>query len=345
MPPRGEAEPLQPFVDRPIDATVAALAKADLHVHAEADARLDRVLARRDQTAPTDWRARAAAAIVETPPGEPRLQRWGSDRCRSSDVVDALDADPELFLERIVDLLLEGAADGAVLIEARFGRATVLRPDFMPLFRAAEQRVRERFPGFRAEAVISGLFPRTRPDPHVDPLLNACVRLAKQGLAGVDFIPQPYTSEADWRAVYAWAERLAAAGLGITAHAGEFSSANIAAALRVPGVTRLGHAVYAAGDARLLAELAERRIVVECSLTCNVVLGAVPSYADHPIQVFKDARVPVAICTDDPVRVATTIGREYAIARRLGLSEQDLRDVTQTALAAAFGNAEQTRAG
>lgn len=334
-----EAETVQPFADVPMDAAIAALPKADLHVHAETDARLDRVLARRSGNTPSDWRARAARAVQETPPGEARLLRWGHDHCRTPAAVDALDAEPELFVERVADLLLEGAADGAVLVEARFGSATVLRPDFMTLFRAAERSVRERFPDFRAEAVISGLFPRTRPDPGVDARLEACLRAAREGLAGVDFIPQPYASEAGWSAVYAWAERLAAAGLGITAHAGEFSTANLDAALGVPGLTRLGHAVYTAYHSPLVAQLAERRIVVECSLSCNVILGAVEAYSAHPIRTFVDAGVPIVLCTDDPVRIVTTIGREYAIAQRLGFSEHELLGFTNVALGAAFGHA------
>ena len=137
--------------------------------------------------------------MAETAPGEARLQRWDWDYCRPSAEVDALDADPELFVERIADLLVEAAADGAVLAEVRFGRATVLRPDFLALFRSAEQRIRDRFPAFRATAVIAGVFPRSAPNVAGDPVLDACMRAARDGLAGVDFIPQPFSREADWR--------------------------------------------------------------------------------------------------------------------------------------------------
>ncbi len=144
--------------------------------------------------------------MAETAPGEARLQRWDWDYCRPSAEVDALDADPELFVERIADLLVEAAADGAVLAEVRFGRATVLRPDFLALFRSAEQRIRDRFPAFRATAVIAGVFPRSAPNVAGDPVLDACMRAARDGLAGVDFIPQPFSREADWRGVYTWAD-------------------------------------------------------------------------------------------------------------------------------------------
>ncbi|CAN5565513.1 hypothetical protein BH10CHL1_BH10CHL1_07370 [soil metagenome] len=100
------------------------------------------------------------------------------------------------------------------------------------------------------------------------------------------------------------------------------STANLAAALQVPGLTRIGHATHAVHDAHLLDLLAKSQVTVECPLTCNVVLGATPSYAEHPIHRFIAEGIPVVLCTDDPVQVCTTIGREYAIAHALGASQQ-----------------------
>ena len=308
---------------------VATLPKADLHVHAEADARLDRVLARRQGRPSSDWKHWVECLRTETPPGLPRLERMGSDRCHDQSEVDALDAVPENFVARIVDVLTEGAADGAALIEIRFGRPTLARPDFMTLFREAERRVQEQYPRLRAEAVISGLWP-PRHDPDGE-LLRSCVAAARDGLAGIDLIPIPYDAEADWTSVDRWVASAAHAGLGVTAHVGEFSRANLTAALRLPGLQRLGHAVYAAADASLLEQVAQSGATVECALTCNVVLGAVPSYEAHPIRRFVEHGIPVALGTDDPVRVGTTIGREYATAAALGFAPADLLAFTRNA--------------
>lgn len=325
---------LRPSANLPMPGPVARLPKADLHVHAEADARLDRVLARRGGRSPYDWSHWVARLHTETPPGLARLERMGVDRCRDQLAVDALDAVPENFVARIVDLLTDGAEDGAVLVEVRFGRPTLGRPDFMDLFREAEGRVQQQYPSLRAEAVISGLWP-----PQHDPdgrLLRSCVAAARDGLAGIDLIPVPYDAEADWAPVGRWAARAADAGLGVTAHVGEFSPANVAAALRLPGLRRLGHAVYAATDAHLLDQLVQRGVTVECALTCNVVLGAVPSYEAHPIRRFVSCGIPVALATDDPVRVGTTIGREYAVAAALGFAPAELLAFTRNAIGAAF---------
>jgi adenosine deaminase len=325
---------VEPLTEISIPPLIRALPKADLHLHAETEARLDRILARRAGRRPYDWRSWAQQLLAETPPGMPRLTRMAADRRADAALVETLDADPDLFAARIVDILEEGAADGAVLIEVLFGAQTVLRPDLMRCFRQAERHVQQRYPSLRAEALIAATQPASA--GWIDQLLPACLAMAQEGLAGIHIIPEPYDTEADWRPVYRWAERAAAAGLGIAAHAGEFSPANIAAALRVPGLTRIGHAVYAAYDPGLLEELARSGVTVECNLSCNVILGAVQSYADHPVHQFVRHAIPVTLNTDDPVRVWTTIGREYAIGATLGFTPEELLSFTRNAIHAAF---------
>jgi adenosine deaminase len=104
----------------------------------------------------------------------------------------------------------------------------------------------------------------------------------------------------------------------------------------VPGLTRLGHAVYAAHNPWLLEQVARSGVTVECSLSCNVVLGATDTYEDHPIRKFVTSGISVTLSTDDPVRVATTIGREYAIAAILGFTADNLRGFTRNGVRASF---------
>jgi adenosine deaminase len=187
------------------------------------------------------------------------------------------DASPENIVARVEDLLEEAAADGAVLAEVRCGNETVLRPGFMELFREAEQRVRQRHLSLHAEAVVPLML--WYPPERLRVVLDACLRAACEGLAGIDLLYRPYDTEASpevWASAYRCAERAAECGLGITIHAGEVSPANLGAALRVPGLTRVGHAVYAARAPALLERLAVSGVTVECPLSCNVVLGAVP---------------------------------------------------------------------
>jgi adenosine deaminase len=271
---------------------------------------------------------------LEEPPGMPRLIRWATDRIRSDAEVDALDADPENFTARIEDVLDEAASDTAIYVEVRFGANTIARPDFMPRFREAERRTKLRWPRLRAEALISGLTPATLARwERVPPLSLAA---ARDGLAGTDLTPDPYDAEADWTGVADCTARAADAGLGVTVHAGEFSQANIAQAVALPGVSRLGHAVFAVADNRLLDAVARSGVTLECCLSCNVLLGGAASYAEHPIRQFVAPGIPVALNADDPQHVCTTIGREYAIAATMGFSLADLLALTRAAVQASF---------
>ena len=135
---------------------------------------------------------------------------------------------------------------------------------------------------------------------------------------------------------------VAEADLGCSVHAGEHAGPeSIRAALALPGVVRVSHGVRAVEDPALVAELVERGIVLEVCPTSNVVLGVFPTYEDHPLGALRAAGVPITLGSDDPPYFGTTIGREYELAyERLGCSLDDLRDITETALDAAFAGRE-----
>jgi adenosine deaminase len=120
--------------------------------------------------------------------------------------------------------------------------------------------------------------------------------------------------------------------------------ANLEAALEMPGLKRLGHGVHGAYDERLMELLAASGATLEFSLTSNVVLGAVPSYEAHPIRRFIEYGIPVTLNTDLPVHVCTTIGREYAIAAKLGFSPGELLGFTRHAIQASFTSPERRTA-
>src|SRR5437868_479258 len=111
---------LEPLEDIPLSPELAALAKADLHLHQEVFPRLERIDARRHGRQPYAWHAWAREVMNTVPAGPGRLdaiyqhdQTLGVDR--------SLDNDSELFITRVADILDEGAADGAIYVEVRFG--------------------------------------------------------------------------------------------------------------------------------------------------------------------------------------------------------------------------------
>jgi adenosine deaminase len=132
-------------------------------------------------------------------------------------------------------------------------------------------------------------------------------------------------------------EIAAAAGLGCTIHAGEWAGADsVRAALELP-ITRIAHGVRSIEDPDLVYELEARGIVLECCPTSNVVLGVYPSYEEHPLPALRDAGVRVTLGSDDPPYFGASIAGEYEVCgSRMGFSEDDLREITLTAIDAAF---------
>lgn len=319
------------------DALVPML---DLHLHAEAAPRIHRLLVERGEAEPIDWRSVTARAIRDMPPGPGRLAVM-------NEVIETAglaqhDRDPDIFLARIEDMLRESAASGAWLAEARFGSATLaVQPDLVALFRRTEELVRADFPDFLAEPVLTIDFARITDDNRGYRLLD---RILNAGLSGVDLHPRPYVEAADWTHAWRWAAELEAAGLGITAHAGDFGTDNLAMALDTPGLRRVSDAVRSHRDAVLRHRIVARGVVVECTISGSAILGAVPSACQHPALSLSDAGVRVVLGSDDPVRMGTSIAGEYDAARGLGASEATLAKWGRDAIEAAFTTPDRRRA-
>ena len=253
---------IEPLADVEIEPAIAALPKADIHLHSEAGPRLEQVIAERCGERVTDWRAHARELMRTLPPGMPRLETWGPDLPLPRATVDELDRPPDNFKARVARILVEAALDGAVLVEVLFGGSTILREDFLDLFGEALAEARSRFPRLQAVPLVAA----KTTEEWAATLLPRCIAGARRGLAGLNILPAPFDRPADWSVVHGWAERACDAGLGITAHAGEFGTLHLAEALEVPGLTRIGHAIGAASDDRLLDRIAEREVTIECPL-------------------------------------------------------------------------------
>jgi adenosine deaminase len=134
-------------------------------------------------------------------------------------------------------------------------------------------------------------------------------------------------------------EIAASSGLGCTVHAGEHAGAeSVREALRLP-VSRISHGVRAVEDPALVAELAERGIVLEACPTSNVATGVYSGYETHPLRALFEAGVKVTLGSDDPPYFGASIGGEYAVAReRLGFEEGELRSITRIAIEASFAD-------
>lgn len=131
-------------------------------------------------------------------------------------------------------------------------------------------------------------------------------------------------------------------GLHSVPHAGETVGADqVWSAIDELGAERVGHGIASAKDRALMAALVERGIALEICPTSNVCTGAVPSLAEHPFPALRDAGVRVTLNTDDPGMFSTDLNTEYAIAHDVfGVDAAGLADLARASVRASFASAE-----
>jgi adenosine deaminase len=310
----------------------ATVPKAELHVHLEG-------------TAPPSLVRRIAERNgLEVPDGvfaAPDRFAWRDflDFLRTYDLAASVIRTGEDYRDITYDYLASCAAQGAIYVEL------IASPDHAALVGLSDEE--------HVEGIAAGI-DAARADHGIEArILLTCIRnlgvdRALRIAAYAASRPHPYVvgfqmagDEAScppgpFAEAY---EIAAAAGLGCSVHAGEWAGAeSVRAALDLP-VSRIGHGVRAIEDPGLVAELARRGIVLECCPTSNVVLGVFESFAAHPLPALRAAGVPVTLASDDPPYFGASVGGEYAVAReRFGMGDDDLRDVTRTAIRAAFAD-------
>jgi aminodeoxyfutalosine deaminase len=114
------------------------------------------------------------------------------------------------------------------------------------------------------------------------------------------------------------------AGLGSVPHAGEVAGPeSVRGAMEALGADRIRHGLAAVEDGSLLQELVDRGVVLDVSLTSNVLTGVVRSLDEHPLPRLLQAGVMCSISTDDPAFFNTDLTRELGVARSLGLHPRD----------------------
>ncbi len=136
------------------------------------------------------------------------------------------------------------------------------------------------------------------------------------------------------------------AGWGVTVHAGEAAGPeSVWSSIRDLGATRIGHAVRAIEDPRLLEHMRKSGIGIEANLTSNVQTSAVPSYASHPLKRYLDLGLLANVNTDDPAISGIDLRHEFEVAApAAGLTREHVRRTQQCALEMAFVTEDERRA-
>jgi len=137
-----------------------------------------------------------------------------------------------------------------------------------------------------------------------------------------------------FRELYAEAK---AAGLRLTAHAGEsVGPESIWSAINI-GAERLGHALAAQHDAELMEVLAERQIVLELCPTSNVRTGCCGTLEEHPLREYFDCGLMVTLNSDDPPMFGSDLLGEYVLAHeQFGFTLEQMRELAANSVEASF---------
>ncbi|MFN3936313.1 MAG: adenosine deaminase [Gemmobacter sp.] len=214
---------------------------------------------------------------------------------------------------RLTSVVLEScAASGVVYLEA------FLSPDFcggrdLGAWREYLDAIREAAASAEPQITLRGIVTCIR---HFGPGKARETALCAAETAG-DFVTG-FGIAGDERAGrpadFAWAFDCAReAGLGLTAHAGEWGGPeSVRAVLSDLRVARIGHGVRAIEDPALVDRLAEDGIVLEVCPGSNIALGLYPDWRRHPIAELDRRGVRVTVSTDDPPFFRTTMEKEFA---------------------------------
>lgn len=291
--------------------------KIELHVHLEGTVRAETLLEiarRNDYALPADT-VEGLAELYEYRDFEHFIEVWvlTTNALRTRDD----------FRRVVVDYAAEASAHGAVYIEGIFSPAERVRrgvswEDIFGGYCDGAEEARE----------LHGVEVRLTPDvvrgfplEECEPVVRYAVEHMERGVVGVglggleaQYPPEPYAS------VF---ERAKAEGLGSAPHAGEVAGPeSVRGAVEALRADRIRHGFRAIEDPALVAELAERQIVLDVTPVSNVRTGAVPSLSEHPLPKLAAAGVACSISTDDPAMFDTDLTREYDAARSIGFDPQ-----------------------
>jgi aminodeoxyfutalosine deaminase len=288
--------------------------KIELHVHLEGTvgpATLLEIARRNDYALPAAT-VEGLASLYEYRDFEQFIEVWIL-------TTNALQTDED-FRQVVVDYAGAAAAHGAVYLEAIFSPAERVARGV-----AWDEIFSGYCDGAQEAEELHGVTVRLTPDIYrgasseaAESVVRHSAGYRERGVVGVglggleaQFPPEPYAP------VFELAK---AEGLGSVPHAGEVAGPeSVRGALDALHADRIRHGIRAVDDPELLAELAERRIVLDISPVSNVRTGAVASFAEHPLPKLVEAGALCSISTDDPAMFETDLTRDSEAARSLGV--------------------------
>jgi len=128
------------------------------------------------------------------------------------------------------------------------------------------------------------------------------------------------------------------AGLGITIHSGEnTSAAAVKRSLDLFEPARIGHGIRAWGDEKLLQRIRDQEVMLEVCPTSNWLTSCIGALEDHPLPHLYRSAVAVSINSDDPNLFGIDLVHEYELCARLyGFTETDFMRINRQTVEHSF---------
>ena len=315
-----------------IEQYIAALPKAELHVHLEGCVDAD-----------TLWELAVRQGSPLVAAGRAALDD-AAGMCDFRGFADAWTrarrhllkpADFELVTHRALRNL---AAQSVRYAELTFGAGVTLRVeqnlnDIFAAMQAGAARAAAEF-GIRVQWIFDAVRQWTIEEGWQT--VRASAALREQGVVAFGLGGDEIRGPAEpFREIFAFARNH---GMHLHAHAGECTGPeSIWSALNDLGAERIGHGLTAIQDERLVQHLAETQIPVEICLTSNLRTGGIKDLREHPLRKYFDAGVNVSLHSDDPALFGTSLNREYLLAHEVfGFTRDELRQLAINSFRSAF---------
>ncbi|MEM7182229.1 MAG: adenosine deaminase [Spirochaetota bacterium] len=77
--------------------------------------------------------------------------------------------------------------------------------------------------------------------------------------------------------------------------------------------------------------LRKKKVCVECCPTSNMLIGGIKDLEWHPLRFFVENEIPVVIGSDDPGIFNTNLAKEFAMAEKIGLTQEQLAKLREDA--------------
>jgi adenosine deaminase len=235
--------------------------------------------------------------------------------------------------------------DGVKLLELRFAPAFIAAGKNLSndeIIEGVLDGVADGLERYPIEAGLIGILPRTAPPEANRQATADLIRHARgarrgaEGLVGFDLADSETAAPAE--DFLPLVEQARGAGLGITIHSGEnTSAAAVRKTLELFRPSRIGHGIRVWEEPEAVERVRRLGVHLEVCPTSNWLTRSVTSLEEHPLPGLYRAGVSLSINSDDPRLMDIDLVHEYALCARLyGFGVADFQAINRAAVRASF---------